>query len=266
LVSNRTVVFLDILGFKNKIQNESLVELSEEYERLIDTTEAMNRPFNNYKNEPPPTLFPGHHETEPWCIKHIFSDSIFLVSNGPDELSALKTLVYAWRLSQTLLAMKMPARGGISYGEIAMNLNKNIMLGKGLTEAYLLESKQQWIGVSIDSNLEEQFPSLFQNFSDESNPLSLVFQKYPVPFKDGSFKELYTLNWRLNFVVKDGTKSILTKETSGDIGAKITNTLNYAKSFVSQGKVYLKGEGVPGELRTFWVGDTQPPFKHGDEY
>ncbi|MGQ0518579.1 hypothetical protein ACT453_55425, partial [Bacillus sp. D-CC] len=81
-------------------------------------------------------------------IKNVFSDSIILVSEDDNRESVLKLLVYTWRLTQMFMGMGMPVRGGISFGEFYINENSNVFLGEALTNAYLLESKQQWAGVS----------------------------------------------------------------------------------------------------------------------
>lgn len=261
--NNRTVAFLDILGFKQIISETPIEELASKYEKLIDTAEGLNRPTLAGQNLP--TLFPDHKANAPWCLKNIFSDSIILISNDSTQLSTMKLLVYAWRLSQVFIAYKMPLRGSITYGEIYTNPQKSITFGKALTNAYELENKQQWIGVVIDNYMKESMPELFQHIKNVQI-LSDIFFEYDVPFKDGATNRYHTLNWRWNMIVKDGTRSLFSESQDDVVTKKINNTLDYAKSVIDSKRVYVQNQDqLPVELRSFWVGDQQPPFSHGDD-
>lgn len=265
--SRRTVGFFDVLGFKRKVAETPLDQLAAKYDQImIRTTEAMNRPFP--KNHGAPRLFPNHPDAEPWCIQYVFSDTIILISGGENEDSCLKLLVYAWRLTQLLIAADMPPRGAITFGEVYVNPDNNIVLGRALTDAYELERTEDWIGVAIHKSLEDAFPALFQCFRDSTNILSHLFRRYPVPLKDGSRRNLHTLNWRWNMVVKKGTRSLFARQGHTAIMEKVNNTLDYAKTVVDPKQVYASGPGVPIELRTFYVSDSPPgdhPFPHGDD-
>ncbi|MDP3013968.1 MAG: hypothetical protein Q8M92_06990, partial [Candidatus Subteraquimicrobiales bacterium] len=123
-----------------------------------------------------------------------------------------------------------------------------------------------WIGVAIDESVEQAYPELFEHVKDNENILSSIFLRYPVPFKDGIIKELHTLNWRFNLIVQKGTRSLFKETNDKDVVEKINNTLNYAETVVKSGSIYAKNEETfPVELRSMWVGDSEPPFKHGDD-
>ncbi|KQU22389.1 hypothetical protein ASG61_23070 [Bacillus sp. Leaf75] len=264
-VSKRAVAFLDILGFKNMLLTTPLDELSAKYENLAEIANLMNRPLSSNSQETP-SLFPNHLPNQRWCYKNIFSDSIILVSEDESEESVTKLLIYCWKLMQAAISLKMPFRGGIAYDDFYINEESNIFLGKALTDAYALETKQQWIGVSIDDGLINAFPNLSDAFKREGSLVSLLFPRYLVPYKNGEKVEHHVLNWRINFVSKEGTKALLGSSSNADAQQKIDNTLEFAKSVVQSEKVYLNDEAVPVELRAFYVGDTPPPFPHGDEF
>lgn len=263
-ISRRTVAFFDVLGFKRKIAENPLDGLAAKYERvMIDTAEALNRPL--LKKHGQTALFPNHPDAKPWCIKYVFSDTIILISDEEHEESCLELLVYAWRLTQLLIAADMPPRGGITFGEIYMNQAENVVLGRALTDAYELQQEQDWIGVGIHESVEGAFPRLFQSLRDPENILGEVFMRYKIPLKEGSIRELHTLNWRYNMVVKEGTRSLFARAGDKDIMKKVNHTLDYAKTVVDGKRVYARGSEVPIELRTFYVGSSLPPFKHGDD-
>jgi len=268
-VNHLPVAFLDVLGFKEMITEMSLEELSKKYEYLINITDAMNKPLlflNNENNKETITLFPDCESSEKLCVKNIFSDSIILIANDNSELSCLKLLVYVWKLSQVFIAFKMPLRGAITYGEIYVNTEKNIFLGQALTRAYELEESQQWIGVMIDSNLKDKYSDLFNLINEEENLLKIIFLEYDVPFKDGSTKKFHTVNWRWNLIVQEGTKSLFSATKDKSALEKINNALKYAKHVVETGQTYAESENLPVELKSFYIGSTEPPFPHGDEF
>lgn len=261
MADNRAVAFLDILGFKELISSKPLDEVVKQYESMIGSTQAMNKPFQYTKDVP--SLFPNHPENEQWCKRYIFSDSIILIANGDDEISFLKLIVYARKLLIALISMKLPARGAVSYGELYENPTNNLVIGKSLTDAYLLEQSQDWIGVAISDEAESRYKELFSQFT---GVLGDVFLRYPVPFKDGATRDLFTLNWRFNLIVEKGTRSLFGGVEDKGAQQKINNTLDYARSIVESGRIYIENqEQLPVELRSFWVGSKEPPFSHGNE-
>jgi hypothetical protein len=180
MIRNTTVAFLDILGFGQMIETRTISDLSQAYEKQIG--DANRHIFGNgihFLNFAGPKLFPNHSPTDPLCALHVFSDSLILIANGSDEESCLKLLIYAWRISQTFLVAGFPLRGGVAFGEMYCNPQKSIILGKALTVAHALEKEQNWVGISIDNSVLDQFSGLKASFIDEQNILAQIFRKYP---------------------------------------------------------------------------------------
>lgn len=261
-MGKRTVAFLDILGFRQMVEDTPLPELARRYEQVLDQTAAMNKPFLPGRE---PTLFPNHPPGGAWCDRYIFSDSVILVSTSDDEASCAKLITYSWRLTQMLLASGMPVRGAIVYGDIYENLRKNIVLGLALTRAYELERTLQWIGAVIDPSVELAFPVLFDAGNTRWAPLSNIILRYPAPFKNG-WVEFWTLNWRFNLTVEKGTRSLFSTSGERHIQEKVDNTLQYAKVVLSTNRAYVPPRTeLPIELRNFFAGSRKPPFQHGDD-
>ncbi len=261
-IENKTVSFLDFLGFKNHINNTPLLELAKKYQQVIINADAMNRKF---QTDLRPSLFTQLKHNDTFCWKKIFSDSIILVSKDNSVESCLMLLLYTWKIMQACLASKMPVRGGIVNDEFFMDKEHDIFLGKALTKAYELENQQDWIGISIDDSINKRFQNIF-SFKDIPY-WDNVFLFYDVPLKNGLTKRMRTINWRFNFVVDKGTKSLFPSSADIRVQKKINNTLDYAKYVVNSGAVYTNdNNNVPIEFSVFWVGATQPPFSHGDEY
>ncbi len=261
MIHHRTIAFLDILGFKEMIMKQPLDELAHKYESLIKLTKSLNKPLNIVDNEP--RLFQEHDKDVNWCISNVFSDSIILISHNDSAESSLKLLVYTWRLSQIMMAYGMPVRGGIAYGDFYINQEHNIFLGKALTDAYELETRQKWIGVSIHNSLINAFPEL-NNKSNEINIINVLYPWYDVPLKDGTKENLRALNWRYSLIVQNGTRSLFKSNNTQEVEEKINNTLTFAQFIKDSGKLYTSNEDCPLELRPLWIGDSVPPFPHGD--
>jgi len=260
----RAVSLLDVLGFRKRVQTTPLPELAQSYETAIRNAHALNNPPDIAPNHP--QLFSSRDRSDRWCLQHIFSDTIVLVSLSDDEASCLKLIVHTWRLSQALLGFQMPVRGAMTFGELHVNKPLNIFVGKALTDAYELEQAQEWIGVAIDDSLVSACPSIFSVASREGNILAAMLPRYPVPLKGGEPREMVTVNWRWNLIVERGTRSLLPAAEDDASRRKIENTESYLQAVVAAGLTYAAQPGaIPAELQTFWVGEREPPFAHGDD-
>ncbi|OGP55965.1 MAG: hypothetical protein A2Y65_05660 [Deltaproteobacteria bacterium RBG_13_52_11] len=262
-IGNYTVAFLDILGFKEAIYHIPLGALSNRYEYIVvEIGELLNRPFRNVPKEI--SFFPKPQPRQEWCKRHIFSDSIILFSLDDTSDNCLKLLLYAWKFTQLLLGAGVPTRGGITFGEMYINKKKQVFLGKALTEAYVLEQNQQWIGTAIDDSVFRAFPVLDEAFKGPL--LQDIFFEYDVPMKNCKTQRVRTLNWRWNLVIEAGTRSLFPLSKDRKIKKKQKNTLKYAKTFIDTGRTYPQDENrLPPLLRRLEVGSGKPPLKHGDD-
>lgn len=262
--SRRAVCFLDILGFRRMLEQKPLIEIAETYDRFILAATSLNRPFQVSTRDP--QLFADHPAGEPYCIRYVFSDSLILIARDDDALSCLKLLVHAWRLVQATMAQRMSIRGAVACGDMYFDPANGICLGHGLTAAYELEQKQNWVGVAVDSSVEKAYPTLFPSGLQSNSIYESLFLRYPVPLKGGGFIETRTLNWRWNLIVEHGTRWLFPSTDDTSAQEKIQNALAYAGTVVKSGRTYASDQGsCPVELRAFWVGGREPPFPHGDE-
>jgi hypothetical protein len=124
---DRYVVFLDILGFKDKVAkielNQGLFELLIELPQVVaDTLDITNRTFGAAVD----------------AQGTAFSDSIVISASASVPTTALYTVVTATvTLCQKLLHQRAVARGGLARGPC--HHKNGIVFGKGMIDAYLLE-------------------------------------------------------------------------------------------------------------------------------
>jgi hypothetical protein len=228
----------------------------------------MNENF--YQNTNEVSFFPSRTKGEQYCHSTVFSDSIILSSHDDSQESVLKLLIFTFLITRMMMVQGFLVRGGVSFGDMFVDLKSNIFVGSALTNAYQLEMKQEWAGVTIDSKIVDSFPDLFDGSHEYGKYLNYLFVKYLVPMKKGEVREEYTVNWRWNLTVESGTKSLLKSPTDWAAKTKIDNTLAYAKFIRSNKLAYpRKKTECPIEIRGLYVaagGPTAPVPKHGDEY
>lgn len=265
---NRVVAFIDVLGFKQMIGSQSASELGEKYKKAIRYALEKYSVDADFSDQP--SFFPEMSSTDEYCISYVFSDSIILSSFDDSEESCLKLLVFTYKLMRTMIVQGFLVRGGISYGDMFIDLEDSVFVGTALTEAYELEMNQEWAGITIHENLVNAFPRIFNGTRKFAGYLNCLFVKYPVPMKHGKVKELYTVNWRWNLIIEKGTQSLLGEPTEWAAKTKIDNTLEYAKFIRSNPLAYPADSSTcPIEIRTLYSAEGPPGEKmpeHGDEY
>ena len=215
ITRKRAVAYFDILGFKSKIDNMQLEELSDTYEKLIKHTVGL---LNNKD---------GQFFWEQVCYRYIFSDSIFLISRDDSDDAFVEMISYAWRMMQVAIAMGLPLRGAITYGDIYANLESNVFLGKAIVDAAVLEGQQNWIGAVVDNSAIQRFGTVFEGKTIIADVVRHLLPEYDVPFKDGNRYKYCVLNWRQNLVSKLGVKALFKNEPF-DESVQIKINLKYS--------------------------------------
>lgn len=256
----RAIAYFDILGFKAKIENIPIEKLSNDYERIIGQTDGEF------------SIKGGKITSRQVCYRYIFSDSIFLVAEEDTEDSFVDFISYAWRMMQHFIVTGFPLRGAITYGDIYVNFDKNIFLGKAISEAVILEGQQDWIGAVVDHSAIDRYKSVLEQDTIQSDIMRILLPIHDVPFKDMPRRNCHVLNWRQNIISQDGIKPLFKNEPYDEsVQRKINNALRFSKDVVDSGMAYFKDDIVPERYRRFFVGHRLPQspdsmFPPGDEY
>ncbi len=148
----RTVAFLDILGFRELVERLPPQELGPRFRRVVDdTTRALNQPL--LPDSDAPRLLSQQGRDGTYCIRHLFSDSLILISHDDTQESSLAVLIYTLRCMQFLLAARFPVRAGLAHGPMFVDERRSLFLGPALTRAYSTEQNQDWIGGMLDESI-----------------------------------------------------------------------------------------------------------------
>ena len=252
----RYLAFLDILGFKDLIENNNLEEVVKLYEKfepsLLFSIAVANIKYRLEHLDGPLTL-PTAEQTH---LNSLFiSDSIIIWTDDDNPNRFVEIISVVKQHMKLAIELGFPLRGAITCGELAIKtgthnksskLNSyNTILGLPLTKAYLLENTAEWSGCIIDDNTINHYNEQVEFYKKtQSNTLDLngliqidFIKPYKVPMKSGRIKEYYTVNWthfmgpRLNEnVIRKSFNKHNKKTDEWSIENKIRNTINYYRA------------------------------------
>ena len=134
----RFVAFLDILGFKKLVENESHENILKKFEFITEKKNVVN----NDKDD----------NIKPINIV-AFSDSIVIFSKN-DTFETFEIFSYAvsWIFSE-IIKEQIPIKGGISHGLMTADFKKEIFFGMPLIEAFQTEESTHFMGVVSHNSL-----------------------------------------------------------------------------------------------------------------
>jgi hypothetical protein len=150
------VAFIDVLGFKKMVFADKTEKLQSFFDIAIEELRSNNDGDNQIDST-------------------IISDSIVLFS--PFTTVGFTNLIKAIQNIQVRFIMEdIWMRGAVSYGDICFFKEKNIVLGKGLINAYLLEQQAKYPRVIIDSKIINTIGTDSANFLEIVNGSYLDIQ------------------------------------------------------------------------------------------
>ena len=182
MLVNKYIALLDVLGFKKGVNGYGFQKYLLKYVNalniIIDSKISTRSDKFNYI---------------------ILSDSIIITTNSDTKKAFSSLIELCSRLIYSLVCNKIPIRGAISYGPVMLkNIGQNpgniFLAGPAVVEAYELEKRQDWIGISFsESVISKHFEYL--NLFSWSEPIDrtmLFFQECKIPLKtsDGNIEEL----------------------------------------------------------------------------
>src|SRR5271166_4604568 len=140
LSHGRYLLFLDILGFTDLVQQRGAAEI---YKIIDDALQAFSR--WEEANKLFKTLY--------------FSDTFVFYQEpkGYGDWAFLDVYAIGGMVLSALLSKGIPARGSITFGEFEVQADSTarhqIYFGRALIEAYKSEQRENWIGITIQTEL-----------------------------------------------------------------------------------------------------------------
>lgn len=164
---NKFIAYLDILGFKQLVNANSLDAVRQKLDKLISILETTTEHYREHLD----------------IIR--FSDSIILITKGSeaDDLDYLiQSILY---IQIHAIQLEIPIKGAVSFGEILYEKEISFLIGKPLINSYLIQEEVKFIGVIIDSKCQEQL-DLFQK--EKENITFNYIQVKEIPTKVGKMR------------------------------------------------------------------------------
>jgi class 3 adenylate cyclase len=184
---NRMVAVCDVLGYSNLVREHSLEELRNYHLRNILTVIESSIPKHGVNLESVTQL----ELLKTGAVGHVsFSDTIVIYSLLDDRDGRKNVLDAVYRLIS--IPMNTPYyryRVGIAYGEMYVNKDEGIYIGKALVDAHDIEAMQQWSGAVLTESAARMFKDCY--------PETSMLVDYDVPIKGQTRRRCTVVNWTL---------------------------------------------------------------------
>lgn len=193
VLDNRLIAFLDVLGFSNRMNAESSVEVVQQYVQFI--AEANSQIFSDVSNIETNTSS-GNFAT----TKFVF-DSIVLISHPLDKPDSVGKFILATiALMEQGFQNKLPLRGAITLGDYVESVEQGVFVSSSFKELFTEEQHHEWSGCCV---LEKATACVLLGLHGTQTPTSPPKNSQPlilysVPVKGGAAPPLaprWCLNW-----------------------------------------------------------------------
>lgn len=192
-IQKRFVVFLDIMGFKDRVARNTpenlykeLTAFNKDITNIINLSKKIDtKNLSANSGESDVNLVSSEESTDKIMLAQ-FSDSIVLFSkdNSKDSLFAISDVVRQIMRSAISRETPIPLKGALAEGDITCDMSKQLFFGQALIDAYLLEENVQYYGVVVHHTAES---SVISNGDS-------MFKNTLVPLKSGRIYH-YELVW-----------------------------------------------------------------------
>ena len=270
LYEDRAVAFVDILGFKDLI-NQTLDnngnEIEEKTQKLNAFFEEIGREFCSEER------WPGHNNVFTRVVTY-FSDSIIFSVKGDEKDAVIRLLDYIHYLLITGIKYEILFRGGITYGKVFHNEKR--IFGPAMNSAYNLENqiakmprividneviRQTFINRGPQADVEDvkKYLTSFINkdvdgyfyidyFNNIINEFELPYEKH---LYSENIKKIILKNENIINDIMDRKLKKTLKQKNLWLKKKFNSMIKEQRSNFSNYPKYIDDEGWY-ELRTYW--------------
>lgn len=191
----RFVVFLDIMGFKERVARNTqkslykeLTEFNRDITDIVNSTKNVKRSKavkQNVIDQSVVSLLKSEEDDNDILLSQ-FSDSIVLFSNNntKSSLEIISNVAKRIMLSAIKREKPIPLKGALAEGDMTCDMDKQLFFGQALIDAYLLEENVQYYGIVVHHSAEKSVKKSNSN----------IFKNSLVPLKSGKINH-YELVW-----------------------------------------------------------------------
>lgn len=215
--NNRYVVFLDIMGFKDRVARNSADELYKEltdFNRdittIINSSFIVNRKDDTKQEESSEAKLISNKDREEGILLAQFSDSIVLFSSDDSAKSLSLISDVTAKIMQNAINRErpIPLKGALAKGHITCDMSKQLFFGQSLIDAYLLEENVQFYGVAVHHTAEDSVKRLYSDLYRNAKIYlkSGIIEHYMLVWWGSDKESVYKGLDRLRLMVSDSPR------------------------------------------------------------
>lgn len=211
-MKEKYVTYLDILGFKDLVANNSPEWIYELYDKVFTEVFTHALVGGELQLVSQGGEYSFIHDPKSIDVNSlIVSDSIILWTDDTSVGSFIRMLVTVKFVLNYMYKTGIPLRGAIVKGHLG-KITKTLeskkdnsvttFIGSGLVKAYTLEGQQEWSGCMVDKECIDFFQEIVYKevAKDEAPDIEFLIEKslllkYPVPKKDNLTEDEYVIDW-----------------------------------------------------------------------
>lgn len=167
LTTNRFVVLLDILGFKDLVARETHQTI---LDMLYQVRKANSFIFENNK----------YFTDDVYIVT--FSDSLILFSRGNKRYDFNQILTVSTNLMARMIEFCVPVKGALAYGKITVDKENNLFFGQPIIDSYLLGEQLSYLGIVAHHSINKYISNYDQL---DLSLLTINLLEFETPFKFG---------------------------------------------------------------------------------
>lgn len=185
------IAVCDILGFSDRVREEELKTIIEDYKFLRETVNHCSFLFDGFSENTAKSTQVDKYSNVGMAF---FSDTILLYTGiDSDETCSDLLKFVSCLLFQNLFYKPTRLRAGIAYDEVYIDKINNIFLGRGIVEAAELEKAQQWSGGALALSAEKRV----NKYIDSPFFVDWPIVRCYVPIKKEDCHSNIAVNWTI---------------------------------------------------------------------
>ena len=204
------VAFLDIMGYKQIVKNNTHEKLKDIYFYDVSTVTAYN--YSPQKVLRSDGKYQALDKAKRINVKSLMVSDSVIVWTPDDSMQSFRDILFKVNYMLVESIFKgIPMRAGVCVGPISLFIEDDIntysqmiLLGKPIVDAYEISEKQNWTGCVIDKKCIDKYKEYEIQYSGDPSDLikleylinNKILLKYNVPQKTGPIEE-YVPNWTL---------------------------------------------------------------------
>jgi len=198
ITAERFVAIFDILGFKNRVMRDKHENIYNDL-KAIQVNESVLHDTLGKQSVKELFVGSGIH-----IVK--FSDSIILFSENNSVESFIYFLISARFVFASVLKKDFLVKGGMAYGDVSLDRDKQLYFGQPIIDAYSLQKEVDYIGVVAHNSID----GFKQQEIDKTNKFYPVLNQLlfegKCPLKKSGLITHLNLNWFRKLVDNENEK------------------------------------------------------------